>query len=580
MTLRKKPTGLSKKVPAIFEGLPHIGDAFGAAASGQSTPKPFFSPKSRGSESGTSAYAKVFFELGNGSIKILWLEKSAGRWQHRKSARFEFESTQAAKTPVLETEKLKGWLSELRLPAGFQSSVLFSTDGFFVTEIDKPEVPANELEKSILWEVAEKLPFPAEEAKILHEVRGKKVLVAALEIARCQAALSVFHECGIFPELVTLLPFAYETLAEAKRGVLPVRNIVLMNMGSRKTSFMIFLAGRYHSMRESAAGGEDITRSMMGTLVLENSKVVIQHAEAQTLKEELGLPTQDLMPDPEEPKLSQLAARVRPIFEKWVGDLKSSILQFQKQVPGASAIEEIWLSGGGAYLKGADAYLGARMGIPVRVMDTGPLEPGIDLSTAALSGLAYMENSKFNFADEEDLWRPKMAKAGRWLKRVSGGMAVGFGLMAAVGFMRSLAASGELKIEKQRFEAAAYSVQKFQEIRDIAAQTEAEKSLLSSETEPRPRLGAVLRELSVLVPGPMAFTRMSFTRSPKAAAEFSGQLDPGRSSPDLVLSSFLEKLNQSPFFVGSSLESRARPKEGQSSVEFLIKTQMVVPVEP
>lgn len=590
----KKTSGLSKKVPAIFQDLPDIDH-------GTSRPEPLSSQAPRpvwaegfrlisslGRFLPQTHRTRFLFEVGGASAKVLIFEhQGPSDWKYIGSERFRYASAPAGGSSG-GTESLGKWLKDLvsryGVPGSFEVRLLLRGKGVYLTVIPKPEAPAKTIKDAVIWEIAEKLSFPVEESKILYEERGDRFLVAALHNPFFQEILTPFHEAQVYPSLVTVLPVAYEALHRRYR-LLSSRNILLIHLGGKKTYLMVYREGRIFSWREIEIGGEGITSAMMGTLVVEDKQVVINYEDAETLKKAIGLPTPDLMPNPEEPKLSQLAARIRPIFEKLVLEVRGTLLQFQRQFP-SDRIEEIQLAGGGAQLKSLDAYLSSQLHMPVQKLDSEKIEGATDLSDAALAGLQYVEGRCLNFALPEDSLRPRCEKLRDYLKFGSLPLAIVLAVLWGVTGIRTWFTRMELAREERRLYALGPVAEKIREIEKINRQIKEEKQLLERGIPQGALFGSVMREISQVVPPQVVFQEMKYERKGNQDAfpkmRISGEIDPSASAPDLVLSRFLEELNRSPFFASAKLVSRTGSgykTGGETGLQFVVETTLVLPDE-
>ncbi len=587
---KKKPTGLSKKVPTIFEGLPKLGEAsHKEPSSGSSdrpslieTIKPFVTVKRRD--------MRFLFEAGESSIKAMVEKRSGDHWATFKSKRYFFEPDQENKRQK-NPEALEAWIGELVSEFSgeeeFETRLLLSGKEIFITEMDKPEVSAKEFKDAVIWQIAENLPFPVEDSTVLYEARGAKVLAAAVENTSFNSVLASFHNAGVYPDLITLLPIAYEELAK-KHPIFPAKNFLLLHIGGDHTRVMGFRQGEVHFVRGIAFGGDHITQAMVGTIVLENQQITIGFAEAETIKENLGMPTPQLVSDSSEPKLSQLSARVRPIFEKAVSELRSSMLQFERQFP-SEKIETIYLSGGGAEMKGMDIYFFSLLNIPVKKLDRERLFPltgaehdlKYELSYAGLLGLKFVESTAFNFAALADRWKKRLEKIRDSFQIGSLVLTGVFALLFAVSIFEIIGGKIQLQGQMKKFHSLGPTVQKIEELDSMMKEIETRRTLIRKSIEPNPYLGAVLRELSHLVPGPMVFKAMSMAVKNFPVMDFEGTVESKTNGKpgDLVVSEFLDQLNGSPFFTHSTLESRSALEAQKGMIQFLIRTHLVAPYE-
>ncbi len=309
MIPKKKPSGLAKKVPAIFEGLPDIEDQRKKNSAGSPL------PVSSGAPDGGKTI--LLFEFSRSLLKALLVRsdgKNAAVLKHQAYAIQDSGEVKKINLQGLELA-LDECLRDFRIPAKTEARIVVCGESVFLGKTEKPLGPKNQMRDAVIWQLSEKASFAFENSDLRFHERAGMLTVAAIESEWRDSFLNIFHNKGIYPELITLLPLAFEALQQ-KKSFLGLKNLLLLDMGEDQSRLMIFQKGQFLMEREGPYGSEQVLKAMKGTLVVENQTLTIQYAEAKALLEEFGLPTHNLAPDPLEPKLSQLSARVRPIFEK------------------------------------------------------------------------------------------------------------------------------------------------------------------------------------------------------------------------------------------------------------------------
>lgn len=525
---------------------------------------------------------QVFFEVSESSIKALHLQKSNDRFKiqglYKKS--FVSQNHKQGLTASGIKEFVQNSIREINLDSLAQARVLLIGKGIFITEVEKPDVAAKDLEQSVVWQIAEKATFPIEEAKVVMEKKGThSVFVAAVQNAKLDAVIQGFHEAGVQLELITVLPLAYEGLNPYE--ILPPKTVLLVHSGKDQTSFLIFQNGMFKMQRDLALGGEHITQAMMGTLMVGNAQMSIGYQEAEALKEAIGLPTSGLAPNPDEPKLSQLSARVRPIFEKMVSEIRSTVIQYQKRYP-EEKISELYLSGDEAKLKGFDDYLTQQLSMTVQIIRLKGFDPEPDPSLTGLLGLENLKPNCLNFAPIEDIWSEKFENYERQLKTLTALLTACFLVVFAALSLQLLFTHKEKKAVEKKFKSLGAMAQKIESIDHLDKKIVERKELLKQNIREQPYWGALLRELSQIVPPTLTLKSLVYSlEKDSKRLEISGVILHDTPPPDLMLSKFLESLNQSVLFENSRLESSERlsKEEESSGLQFLISADLVVPYE-
>lgn len=572
----KKSTGLSKKIPAIFQGIPDINSGPSQSPLGPGLPSSLFSR----SRKPAANPLRIVFEVGEASFKMgILARKDSHLWEPLQTFKKYFEPSSDGKFKrdfVALGTTLKEWIEKFPGIPFHECRLLLTGKGIFVGEEEKPAGPRKTIRDSLVFQLAEKCPFPVEESTLLFEAKEKTVSVVAVQNSLKDTVLSLFHEKGIYLHLVTTLPVVYESI---RPYGLPDSNFLLMDLGRSQTSMILFRKGEFYAMRDVVGGGEQITRAMMGTFVVEDSQIVISYEEAARLKETLGLPTADLLANDGEVKLSQLAARIRPIFEKLVSELRSSLFVFQKQFP-TEKIETLVLTGGGAQLKGIESFLTKQLNMPVQLLNTEKIHPQLDLSLVPLIGLGCANEKRFNFAAVEDRWKPKLEGVRNFLK-VGSFMSLVLLTLGGAWFGWKLGnAQKELHHQEMQYQGLTAEAQKMEELNALLkAIAERREWLRMQIGSSGPNVESVLLELSHLTAPAVILKKLIYQTQTAPSMNFEGWVQEGPRSPDLMLAEFLEAINASPFFYGSILESRDSQSPSGKAVEFLIRTQLVAPLE-
>lgn len=567
-------SGLSKQVPAIFEGIPRFDQGPPHKKEVKFLKKFAVFPSSLP----TLVRPKLLFEIGGSKVKVLLMKKKGDAWKIEKIRVHVFTLELKEKRKEDLNEKISAWLKEcfqeFAVGKNYEARLLLKGQEIFLTDIEKPPVITGPKHDLYLWQIAERMPFPGEESRLIFEEKNDTALIAAIHEPALHIRLIPFHENRIHPELVTAMAMAYESL-NRQYALFPEKNVLVVHIGSHQTSFFSFQNGEFRSMREIPLGGEAVTQAMMGTLVIDDTQITIGYQEAEALKEKLGLPTPNLMPDAEkEPKLSQLSERIRPIFEKMVTELKSTMIQFQNQDP-EQQIQAIYLAGGGGELKGLDEYLSTQLNLSVQKLNVQKIDPQLNLSLAALAGLAYADPKRFNFALREDTWKPKFEAWGVSLKWGSVALAGVVALIAIFIGLQTFTGQSALATQQKKLESLGTVSRALDELHALTQAISERKMTLNQQVKPDLPLGEALKELSHLIPPSIQLTKITFQKEPQSIINLEGIVKTEIHSPDLVLSNLLEQLNQSDLFEHSSLESR-NLEENTSAVQFSIRVHLVL----
>lgn len=565
MIPKKKPSGLAKKVPAIFEGLPDIEELGKARA-----PLSVAGPEA-------AKHATLLIETGVSGIKAILAKIDPKNCSVLKTSTAKWPAP-AAGTPEPGAVKaaIEKCLLELGVTGVLPVRLLIRAGGIYMSKTEKPDAPASQMKDALIWQLAEKLTFPVERSEICFQENQGAVTVAAMDIEVRDAVLESFHAASLHPEKIIPLPVLYESLQQ-KRGMQGGQTSLVLDLSEDQVSMLVFSRGRFQVMREAPYGYEQVVKAMKGTLMVDNAAIVIDSREAEALLSEFGLPTPNLAQNPQEPKLSQLSARIRPVFEKVCQEVRSTLVQFQKMAP-SEKIEEICLSGVGEGIKGLDQYLANQLNMPVRRLDLKQFDSRLDAGWAGVFGLGLTGSTAFNFAAAEDSLKPRFEKAAATLKRVTFLSVLAVAVLAVSLGMVEAGKKRQFAKRTEQFTALTTQSQKIAIMDIVKNQITGRRELYKAEMPQAFHFGAIFREITHLVPSVLLLTKITYDAEPVPAISFTGKVVSGTADPDGAISDFLKMLNNSPFFGKSGLESRSVSEE-QKSVEFTIRADLVPPVE-
>jgi hypothetical protein len=455
----------------------------------------------------------------------------------------------------------------------FDTKVLLTGHGVYVDVVDRPDVSVKEMKDNIAFQVAENIPFTLDDSLLRYELTEDTALAATVDPEFREKVLSGFHEAGIYPLSISLLPFSYQALVK-KHKVLSQKTFLLVHMARHHTYLIHFYQGKFHSIRELSIGGEHVTQAMIGTLMLDEQSINIGYEEAKILKEKLGIPTKNLEVIASEPKNSQLSMRIRPIFDRLIADIAFSLKQFQLVFP-AVEVHKILLSGGGSQMKGLENFMTDRLGYVTEGFILDDISASATPSEAHLLGMLFLPLERFNFAGVEDILKPNFEKIVVFLKRGICALLVVMLLLIAVAWGKKTIAQVRLKNLKESYVQLGATDEKMLELDKVIMKIGSLNAARRSEIKEEPSLGKVLKELSQLVPRAIKFQSINFEKNPEPQTIVKGLVEPGRQSQDIVLSGFIESLEGSLYFEQTKLESRSPHEADPEQIEFLINTRLV-----
>lgn len=213
-------------------------------------------------------------------------------------------------------------------------------------------------EETILWEASQKSPFDVDDItldyKILKEFPEKnqiEVLLVAAKNQIMQNYIDLLYEVGLRPVIVDVETFALyncvslETTADAAHeGV-----TALLNIGHNHTNVTFFKDGIYHSSRDMNTAGSFFAKTVSRQLS------VTEEAAADMIRGKGDVPDKALLAKSLEYAAEEISSFVDLAFSYFRSTEKSD------------KIDQIVLSGGGAYLPGLTKLLSERHNTSVRI---------------------------------------------------------------------------------------------------------------------------------------------------------------------------------------------------------------------
>lgn len=213
-----------------------------------------------------------------------------------------------------------------------------------------------ELQKTILWEVEQYIPFNINEVivdfQILPEVEDSttkemEILLVVVKKEKVKKHIEVFHQVGLHPTIVDLDSFAIVNLylyglsnmAEETKG-----GVCLVNIGASFTNINILENGVLYLSRDVLIGGYEFTKFLQNELNLE-------YLEAEEKKKKLEI------------------TQINPsITDEIVMEIKRSF-DYYKSTIKEIEINKVFLSGGCSNIKGFDTYVTEKLGTSTTVIN-------------------------------------------------------------------------------------------------------------------------------------------------------------------------------------------------------------------
>jgi type IV pilus assembly protein PilM len=235
----------------------------------------------------------------------------------------------------------------------------------FVTVIQMPKIKEEELKTAVYYEAENHIPLPLEEVyldfQIINPLKDHMdhmdILLVAFPRKIIDSYISCFKKAGLQPLVLEL-----ESLAIARsliKDEISPFPILLIDLGEVKTSFIIFSGSSLRFTSFIPVSSQEFTE-----IIIKNLKVNPQ--EAENLKTRYGL--------------EEKSVKGKKVFESLIPPLIDLVEQIKKQlyfyethsshehlISENKGVQKIFLSGGGANLKGLTNFLSEQLKIPVEL---------------------------------------------------------------------------------------------------------------------------------------------------------------------------------------------------------------------
>ena len=255
-------------------------------------------------------------------------------------------------------EELKKVFSDFARENDFSfARVSLPEERAYIVKMNVPDVSYEEMRNAIAFQLDEYVPVSAKEAVFDYQIIGPsaekkgslEVSVSVLPHKEIDAYLHMLSGTGI-------MPVAFEIEAQAiARAVIPKEKsgtYAIADIGGSRTGLFVISgkAARFTSTID--AGSNMVTEAL-------EKQFGVGRAEAEKMKNERPLVRgSDDFSAAVLPSLSILRDEINKLFVYW---------HTHRQEGKNLRIEKVYLSGGGANLKGLDEYLSASLRVPVEV---------------------------------------------------------------------------------------------------------------------------------------------------------------------------------------------------------------------
>ena len=527
-------------------------------------------------------------DIGNHTLKILELRSTARG--------IDIVHHAVAPTPpggfqisVLAAQ-LKEMIQEHRIKTK-QAVVGLAGKGIATRRLTLPNIPEEEIQEAVRWQAGELFPFSLGDAMLAFQILERddssaqakqEVLAAAATRETVMEHIALLQEAGLEPVGLLAEPHALEqfwrtaNLAGDEEGA-----IAVLDLGARKTSVHIFQGRELQFSRYVPTSGDAFTMALTGMIRAGDQEIELNTAQAEKLKREHGIPSvEDRGKTGEGIPLSQLAVRIRPVLEKLETEISRSFDYYAFQFQGET-ITRLLLTGGGAQLKGIEAFFADRFDVRVGFLD--PLAPIVIEDSPVFSevdaanrmvltvavGLALPLTERFNLLPLDLQPHRK-----RWSVRAPVAYAIlGLLLLLPLGqyAYQSYRSVSTLRravtFKKSKLEQYQYIFREHDRLQAENSQLDARLARLPSLDFREPQMAAALRLISQKIPEDVALTNIDVEEGEGGLeVRLSGLIYGRKEEAFPTVTRFMEDLQKAPIFSNVQLGDAGDEKAPKPSV--------------
>jgi type IV pilus assembly protein PilM len=305
----------------------------------------------------------VAFDIGSSSVKMVEAAPDKNGWRLLNVGSLWLPPGAVQNNMIVDSgavvNVLKGLIQENGVTA---TKVIAAVPGRSVI-MKKFELPAQkeeELEANVEFEANKIIPENLENVNLDYQVvnyleGGSKieVLLVAVRKEIVESYTEVIEQAGLQPAVMDVDYFAMESMYETNyEPQAPGEVVGLIHIGARYTSINVLSSGVSTFTGDLPVGGEEFTDSLRRSLQLS--------AEAAEALKITGML--------EGQEYSDLEELVRPTSESLAEDIRRT-LSLYGAIASEEGIRTIYLSGGGARLRGLSRVLEEKLGVPVKLAD-------------------------------------------------------------------------------------------------------------------------------------------------------------------------------------------------------------------
>jgi type IV pilus assembly protein PilM len=210
----------------------------------------------------------IGFHLDQRTVTLVQLVQTGDSLEIHDLAQGEVPPADAA-TPEAEDAALANTLKRLIAEHRFRGRNVVSCLGpreLFVQNVRLPKAAADELEKMVLWEAAERLPYPLEEAEVRHLTAGEvrqdanikqEVILLASQKLALKRHTAVLEAAGLLPQAIDVEPCALLRSLRRTDSAADEPRKAYIHLGEKTTGLIIADTRDILFLKYIHTGGQD-----------------------------------------------------------------------------------------------------------------------------------------------------------------------------------------------------------------------------------------------------------------------------------------------------------------------------------
>ena len=345
----------------------------------------------------------VGVDIGSRYIKVVQAEagRTPGAWQIVKAAVGPTPADAVRDGIVLDQAALAQGLRALMQGAGIEANAAvaaISGASVIVRHVKLPRMAESVLRRSVRFEAAKHISSNVDDSMIEFEITGDvpgeddkmSVMLVAAPNDMVESRLAALSLAGLETVGVDIEAFA---LQRALVDLSPTRpgegtTLALLDIGATTTDVNIVTNGLFALTRNIPIAGDSFTQALKarapgeGWALLEEMK---SQVEMTALLQEDADPQASSLARALQPALDELLREVRRstnYYQSQLADPANSILPAGTTSENSGPVSRIIITGGSTKMKGLEAYMAARLGIPVEIWNPFA-SPALDSSRIA-----------------------------------------------------------------------------------------------------------------------------------------------------------------------------------------------------